>query len=104
MCPSLLCHNTVLEFTAAICSAYSTTTTVLEHSFFFETIKVERTIEPLQRYKVPTFTHFATTRELFETFQFLSLKVITQPSSPSCPIEIKFLLILGTCLTSCSSQ
>ena len=63
MCPSLLCHNTVSESTTTICSPYSTTTIVLEHSFFFETIKLEGTIWPIQRYKVPTCTPFITTIE-----------------------------------------
>ena len=88
MFPNLLCHNTVSESTTTICSPCSTVEIVPEHSFSSKTIKVEGTIWPVQRYKVPTFRPFSTTTEPFETFQFLSLKVTTQPSSSSCPVEI----------------
>ena len=88
MYPSLLCHDAISKFIIAICSPCSNATIVPKHSFFSEIIKVEGTIWPVQRYKVSTFTPFATTRKPFETFQFLSLKETTQPSSLSFLLKL----------------
>ena len=84
-CAQVYC--VVSKSTTTICSLYSTTTTIPKHSFFFEIIKLEGSVWPVQRYKFPTFTPFSTTTKPFETFQTLSLKVTMQSSSPSCPTE-----------------
>ena len=52
------------------------------------------------KYNVPNFSPFSITRAPLVTFQVLSVKVVTQPSSPNCLVEIRFFFRSGTCLTS----
>ena len=41
---------------------------------------------PLNKYNVPTFSPFSITRSPLMTFEVLSVKVVTQPLLPNCPV------------------
>jgi hypothetical protein len=55
---------------------------------------------PLHKYNVPTLSPFAITNDSLMTFHVLSVNMDIQPSLDNYPVEIRFFLKSGTCLTS----
>ena len=80
MCPSLWCHSVV--------------------SSHIEAKEIEELTLPVHKYNVPTFSPFSITNYLLVTFHILAINVDMQPSLSNYPIEIRFFLKYGTCLTS----